>query len=829
MHQLPIDSHLEKIDQLINQTRQQGEHQKKPLILTASPGSGKTTRLPAYLLKKLQKENNTQKIIVIVPKRVSAVSAADRISEENDWLLGSQVGYQVRFEQKISTKTQLIFMTEGLFLKRIQHDSFWNEIHTLILDEFHERSSHIDLILGLAFERFMLKSNFNLIVMSATLHIDSLQSFFIESHAYNIDAPPHPLEIIYSEKTQKLTTDDQFYQSLKETLLKAWKTAQKDILVFLPGYKEIIRFKNIITPLFTQNPIEILHGSIPLHEQKKIVQKSINSENLRRIILTTNIAESSITVNGLDCVIDSGLQKTSSIESKLGFSGLNLERISLFSAHQRAGRAAREQKGYCFRLWHNIDELSMKDQNEPQILLSTLIEETLLLKQQNVKDISHFSWLTKPTGHKILNAQNKLNKWELITADNTLTNKAKTIVTWPISIENALIYYELISSGFTFEATQLITVLDSGKIEQILNAHISEQTDLEKILEASLSRFKLEQNFEQIKNRCSLAKKFSETAQLQNFTAAVIQTYVKYFPEKICFRKNNSSGVSMFGRGTQTQNQSVLAKQDYYVALAGQETHAQFTQIIAGIGFDKKFALELFSKYAKRTSEVFFDFEKNDFYKNEKLVFATFVLNDFGKTKLSAIEVENHWKDYFKNNAVSFLKSHIQYTEIKIKLQFIDRNQNNYFKIDSNSIEQINNFDSILTENILNFYTEFIDFKNSDIYYLSYQFLTETLSEILQNLPQTIKSSKGKTCTINYNDDKSPLISLKIQDAFGWSDTPKIYHNKIPLTLELLAPNMRPAQITNKLAQFWITSYLDVRKDLRARYPKHDWPEDPRN
>lgn len=187
MQALPIDPYLDDIVKKIT-----GE---KPVILTASPGSGKTTRVPAHLLKTVR-SSSPKKIIVIVPKRVSALSAADRIASENNWVLGEDVGYQVRFENKISAKTQLIFMTEGLFLKRIQTPSFWDEIHTLIIDEFHERSSSIDLILGLSFEQKVLGRNLQLVIMSATLNVQQLKTFLGESVSFEVEAPPHKLDII---------------------------------------------------------------------------------------------------------------------------------------------------------------------------------------------------------------------------------------------------------------------------------------------------------------------------------------------------------------------------------------------------------------------------------------------------------------------------------------------------------------------------------------------------------------------------------------------------------------------------------------------------------
>ncbi|MES2801580.1 MAG: ATP-dependent helicase C-terminal domain-containing protein [Bdellovibrionota bacterium] len=812
MTQLPIDPHLDGIVKKIT-----GE---KPVILMASPGSGKTTRVPAHLLKAI-KGTTSRKIIVIVPKRVSALSAADRIASENNWVLGDEVGYQVRFENKVTAKTQLIFMTEGLFLKRIQTPGFWDEIHTLIIDEFHERSSSIDMILGLGFEQKVLGHKLQLVIMSATLNVQQLKTFLGDSETIQVEAPPHKLELIYSDKNQKLNCDDLFFNHLKDTLLKAWKTAHKDVLVFLPGQREINRFRSIIQPLFPQYRIEILHGSLSLNEQKQIVRNDTGSG--RRIILSTNVAESSITVSGVDCVIDSGLEKKSYRENKVGFSGLDLQRITLFSAKQRAGRAAREQAGYCFKLWHATDEMSMKEQIEPEILKTSLLEESLVLHQQEVTDIDSFSWLTNPLLYTIKQARQKLTKWNLITDKYSLTPLADLISKWPLSIENSILHYELSLRGFGKESAKLIAVLESGSVETVLEKNKNfNGSDVAKIIDSGSLDFSSERIYQQILSSCKVTGK--NIPATDSFETTLIQIYASFFPEKVAFVRNKTNAVSMFGRGLQVSAGSQAAHSDFFIALAGRENHSQFTQVVCALGFDKKLAQEIFAPLARKQSEVHYDFEKNEFFKTEQLRFETFVLNDFGKSRLSSDELKKNWQVFFKKSPLDFLKIHPNYAKIKDRLAFLSRKDPG---LSDESKQQIENFEDLLTDYIQQGYDSFEDYKNCDLFYLSYQVLNDELSDLMQNLPDSVKSNRGRSHDVDYKDDKAPMISLKIQDAFGWKDTPKICHSKFTLTLELLAPNMRPAQITSQLGLFWKSSYTDVRKDLRARYPKHDWPEDP--
>lgn len=829
MQKLPIDQILPEVKNTLNR-------EVKPLIVTASPGSGKTTRLPAFLLNELNIPAD-KKIVVIVPKRVSAIGAADRVAIENNWILGQKVGYQVRFEQKVSTATQLIYMTEGLLLKKAQDEKFWQSLHTLILDEIHERSCALDLILGLAFERNTLFENFNLIVMSATINVKELQNFFKKSNVIELEHKPFPLEIVYSEKSQKLMTDDIFYQNLKDTCLQAWKKTTQDILIFLPGQKEIINAQKILAPIFPQTKIQSLHGALDLQEQKNVIKNTEAQSNQmwqRRIVLSTNVAESSVTVSGVDCVIDCGLEKTNYTESKLGFTGLELQRISQFSAKQRAGRAAREKNGVCFRMWHKIDEHSMKEQIEPEILKKTqLIDEIILLKNWGYNDPQQFSWLSKPSSAAFTQGLQLLQKMNLTEKELSL------IAQIPLPTRLAFLYLKLAQKGFLEEACRLVSFLDSAQAEEYLSSlKHSSLSDLDKILDffevqnpaRHSAIFKV---YEQLKKYLpdltskEISTKTLRPERVDSFKKELLQIYAQYFPTHVAHFKTLTSAVSLQGRGLQLPY-SVLAKdEEYFIILSGKETRGQFTQCIACLGFNKKTAQQLFKDFSEKVISIEFDPHQKKFYKFEKVVFQSVILNDLGKTPLAFSEIDLHWVDFFKQNTELFFSLHSDYSDFKNKFYFIIQNNQKYFKLPTEDLITYEELLSLAAKQISLYSQTYEDFLSLNIWYFFSQLLSDSIVELLNDLPTQIKTPKGKQCLINYTDEKAPLISLKLQDAFGWIDTPTITKFKIKLTLELLAPNMRPTQITNQLGQFWSTSYHDVRKELKARYPKHDWPENP--
>jgi ATP-dependent helicase HrpB len=819
MLQLPIDAYL---DQIIEKS-----FSDLPLILLATPGSGKTTRVPAKLLKELRLKSNTKKIVVIVPKRIAAVSACDRIADENNWRLGSDVGYQVRFESVCEKSTQLIFMTEGIFLKKVQNTNFWNDIGYIILDEFHERSASIDLILGLSFERKILNNtgSLQIIVMSATLNVDQLKYFFTEFQFVQIQQPPHKLDTVYQKTSQSLYCDSTFYQNLKAAAVTAVKISKKDILVFLPGFREIIKSQAVLKAQFPDLQIEYVYGGMSLPDQKRVLNKV---KNERRIILATNIAESSLTVPELDCVIDSGLEKTVVSEKKMGFTKLETVRISQFSATQRAGRAARTGPGTCFKLWHEIDDRSLPEQKKPEILQSDLLEEVLVLAELGITDFQNFSWLDQPAVQKLNSATEKLRTWNLIDSANKVSAMGKQVAQIPLDIRAAILFYELCRYEFTDEACHLFSVLETIDVTKRSKHNPYDlNSDLDYIFQApeTLQQKKIHQ---QLKKVSEFFQFYSVTELKINFESCLLEIHARYFPERICLKKSPLTGLSASGRGVEFLESSAIQSDkipnDYIVVLSAFEKSGAATQIQLGAGYAKTVAQTILKKYLSQNIKIEFKPEQKKFMKKTVQNFGEFVFNESSPETFSESELNDSWAQFVKDSPELFLKMNPHFEKIVHKINFL--------KLKSDALHlQTLDFDFFinfvpnlavkLTENI----NHFSDFLSADIIYFLPGLMPEAIYQLLLKLPDEFVLPTGRSVFINYTDPKAPMISAKIQDCFQWQNTPKLL-NQIPLTIELLAPNRRPAQITNDLNQFWKNSYKDVRKDLRARYPKHHWPED---
>lgn len=781
---LPIDPYLESIANGINQNQN--------LILTAPPGSGKTTRVPAHLTKAFKK------IIVLVPKRIAAVSAAARIAEENNWKLGEDVGYQVRFENVSSLRTRLIFMTEGVFIKKLQDPKMWDDLDLVIFDEFHERSSHIDLSIGICLEKQILEQKIKMLVMSATLNVKPLQKYLQEAVLVTVETKPFPLEIIRSKKSQRLNIDFQFIDQLIEILQEALNKSKRDVLIFLPGLSEIRFVEKNISNKFKNVEFCILHGSIKLEEQRKILQESTHS----RIILSTNVAESSITLPSVDCVIDAGLVKKSVTESKIGFKKLEPVRISLFSAKQRAGRAARIRPGVCYQMWHELDERSMPATIAPEIMSSDLLEESLTLISLGIENPDQFSWLDRPKKN-FSDAIEQLKKWGLYQSE-----KGHLVQSAPLDIERGLVFVEMSELGFQKDVSRLLAFIETTNFDSLnepINLEDLKLNDLGKKIESQLNRIS-------IKVKASVNRSFKDS---------LISLFFKELPHKVAKRKEKNLAVSSLGRGLEMSPSIVNSKSDYFLLFSGREISSAMTKCDFALSFTQQEFDRLSNENISAVSEFGLDTEKMKIFKVEKKMVGYFVISESPRTYLTEGQHPELFQKYFTIHFDELLKHHEHYKNYVTKIQFLkSKKEFDYTYLDG--------FQNKIQESVNGSIRSIEEFFNINLYEILLYLTPEDIRNNLSMLPTYFTLPSGKQIKIDYESELSPKVSARIQEFFGIKTHPVIL-NDIRLTLELLAPNHRPAQVTSQLENFWKNSYHDVKKDLKARYPKHAWPDDPAN
>ncbi len=820
MIHLPIDDFLPEIKKSLNACPN--------LVLTAEPGAGKTTRLPPALL-----DCTSKNVVVLEPRRMAAVAAASRIAEEHNYQLGQEVGYQVRFDNKISKESRLIFMTEALLIRKMNQDPELKDVGIIVLDEFHERSLHVDLSLGLIKELQELGADIKIVVMSATLDAGNISNYLDNCPIVAVPGKLYPLEVIYQKNSQHLRTLPAFYENLEFTVKQALKSTQNDLLVFLPGVGEIEKAFNQLSESLTQLEILKLHGSLPLEEQKKALRKG----NSQRIILSTNIAESSVTVDGVDTVIDSGLEKNIRYDSKTGFSKLELSRISLSSATQRAGRSARQFPGKCYRMWNKQDELSFPKDTISEIHRSDLSESLLFLSSQGITAYDQFRWFEKPNPAAISSAENFLKNTYLIDENYRVTELGKKTLNFPTSLRSALIAIAGIESDKAELGCLLAALLQEKDIlgkNQIL--HLSEadpESDILPRLEMIVQSLKgsyppqaqqnsinnISQGYQQLIKTIGGDQNRSIISTISKVDLDII--LAKTFKDRLCRRRGKSEkALMMGGRGIKLASESVVKKSEFFFALSGISTHDADSTISLASAISKDFILKFYSTEIYKKTELIYNEDKHQYFVHEFKVLGDLPIDEPTIKPANAQDIAEKIVDLCISNMPLLLKENSSLDAWLIRLEYYLKQTEQNINLDNlhrNALEKATYGCKSLQE-----------VASKDLVYFWEQELFPSMIKTLHTeFPEKIKVPSGSHIPVQYSIEKDPYIEVRIQEIFGWQKTPVINFGKTNLIIHLLGPNFRPVQVTSNIESFWKNAYAEVRKELRIKYPKHQWPENP--
>lgn len=822
---LPIDDFTPAIEKILKSSEN--------LVITAAPGAGKTTRLPPALLNVVAK-----KIIVLEPRRMAAIAAAHRIAEEQGWQVGNEVGYQVRFANKTSPQTRLIFMTEALLARQMMADPELTNVDLVILDEFHERSMHVDLALGLLRELQELGRSIKILVMSATLEADKIASYLNDCPVIEVPGKLFELDIRYQKNSQVLQTLPSFYDNLVQTIKEAQAKTDKDILVFLPGVGEIDRAQNALQNWADEKNLVLvpLHGSLNIDEQRRALQRS----SRQRVILSTNIAESSVTLDGVNTVIDSGLAKNMKQDHRTGFSRLELGRISLSSAIQRSGRAARQFPGVCYRMWNKMDELSFGKSDVAEIQRIDLTDSLLFLSAQGVSDFDSFSWYEKPPAVALLNASRFLMIAGALDEENKITELGKKILHFPLPVRLGKLMLVGMEMGATELASEVAALLQERDIlRRDAVAHFlgdNLECDLAARLEV-LRQFRhnkknsagasfhslqtVDQSARQIADlasRLTSKKESPRDASSEELKHLIVATYA----DRLCRRRGKSERALMVGgRGVKLQADSLVKHSEFFVALNGVEGNTDAETVISlACGFDKDFVLRSFKDQIEKIKDVTFVEEKGQFFTREYRSLFGLPLEEPSLLPASAAEIAAKLPQILTEKFELALKNNERLAHWWSRLQFLERQEPQNLDVPSLQLEAFSQ--ACLGESKMQTVME------KDLtYFFESVFPASTVQTLRKEVPERIEVPSGSKIPVIYPLDKPPYLEVRIQEVFGLMETPKVYLGKIPVTLHLLGPNFRPVQVTSSLESFWKNGYPEVRKELRIKYPKHQWPEDP--
>jgi ATP-dependent helicase HrpB len=817
---LPIDAVLPQIADAARACR--------PLVVTAEPGAGKSTVVPLALLESGILPSG--KIVMLEPRRIAARAAARRMASLLGEPAGKTVGYRTRFETAVSADTRIEVVTEALLTRMLQKDPSLEGVAAVLFDEFHERSIHADLALALTLDaRSVLRDDLRIALMSATLDAASAAALLGEN-AVVVNAPGRCFEVNVSYAPPKPGAP--LENHAVSVVLDAMRAHDGHALVFLPGEAEIRR-----TAAFAAKTHDFevlpLYGSLPAAEQDRVFTES----DRRRVILATPVAETSVTIPGVRIVVDSGLARMPFFSPASGMDQLRTVKISKASAEQRRGRAGRTAPGVCIRLWHEYEQKAMPDFAPPEIEHADLTELALELAQWGVtrEKVSALPWMTPPPEVKLDYAFDLLTELGAVSPETCqITPHGKLLHRLPVHprLANAVLFAE--RHGLRREALQIAAILSDR--DPLVNPQTADLAERLAALDKTSSSQVDRQTLDRIRKAVSqLEAALPPRVRAKPGTAAVedlssvATTVAAAYPDRIARRRAGgdkpeyllSNGMTAkLGAHDPLRDSEYLAVADSG-GLAGQPTI--------------RLALPLDVAALETALPDLFRTRRETVWDDEALCVRVFSVKAIGSLTVERKPATLRPGDDSASLLIAAIRKrglaslNISPGQLKFlrRIQFLHVHGCEGFP-DCSEQHLLDTLETWLAPH-LDGVSRLDKLAALDYRSIFSAMLPPKAQSTLNSLaPERFEVPSGSHIAIDYSDPAAPMVRVKLQEVFGLAHSPKIAGGRVPLVFDLLSPAMRTVQITRNLDEFWDGSYFLVRKDMRGRYPKHNWPENPR-
>ncbi|HEY3744414.1 MAG TPA: ATP-dependent helicase HrpB [Bryobacteraceae bacterium] len=769
MLRLPIDEHVPAVVEAIRR----GSN----VVVEAAPGAGKTTRVPPALMSACDGE-----VVVLEPRRIAARMAARRVAEEMGVPLGSEVGYQVRFEDVGSKSTRLRFVTEGLLTRRLVSDPMLRGVSIVVLDEFHERHLDTDLSLALLRRLQAARTDLRLVVMSATLDADPVARFLGDAPRVRSEGRLHPIEIEYAPSTNA-PLEDQVGWAVQ----KLADSSPGDVLVFLPGAFEIQRARRALEPIARKAGwlVTPLYGDLSTAEQDLAVQPAAQ----RKIILSTNIAESSITIDGVAAVVDSGLARVASDSPWTGLPSLHVAKISRASAEQRAGRAGRTAPGRVIRLYTREDFARRPEFDVPEIRRRELSQIVLDLRAMGVQEMDWFESLPSEAWDAAVRLLERLG------ADG---ETARAMARLPLHPRLARLVVEAERRGAGDQGCAAAAVLSAGERLEGRTRHDS-PSDILLLIESEWQP-NTRRVYDQLRRHIKGRGRVSDEALGLAVLAA--------FPDRLARRRQGRELVLAGGGGSATLAEGSACRAPLLVAVDVEERRDRGLPLVRlASAVEPEWLIELFPDRVEERRGVEWNRTAERVEAVDAIVFDGLVID----------ETRGAMPD--PTAAARLLAAKAIEADIG---KFVDREELTQFqaRVEFARLEPVN-VEETLTQ-LCEGRRSFAELAAAGLSRALESRLPVRLDEVA---PTRFKLPSGRSAKVEYAIGQTPWVSSRLQDFFGMKETPRV--GGVPLVVHLLAPNHRPVQVTLDLKGFWERLYPQVRRELSRRYPKHAWPEKP--
>lgn len=708
------------------------------VVLTAPTGAGKSTLLPYTILKGLNPEG---KILMLEPRRIAARKVAERIAWWMGEEVGETVGYRIRGEKMVSERTRIEVVTEGILTRMLVHDPTAQGISIIIFDEFHERNIHSDTALAMALHtQQVLRDDMRILVMSATLQSEELCQWL---GAKSITAQGRMFDV----ETRHLCVE------VSDAIVKALRETESDILVFLPGEREIRELYARLGEGDQNTVVRPLYSSLPKQEQNLALEPERDSR--RKIILSTNIAETSLTIPGIRCVIDSGLHRRAIYDQRTGLSRLETERISLDMADQRRGRAGRVENGVCYRLWSQTEQLTMSKSRRAEIETADLLPLVLDIAMWGELPVSEMQWLTPPSEQRVLQARELLSALGALDCAGKITPRGRSMQQLGYHPRLARMILWARENGMERDARRLAEEIEQNRMQNL-----------------------------------------AQRMMLTHYEGALL---AHAYPERIEVLKDGSLEVALMATQHSASVSCPVKREDVMDLVQERDV----------IQWNNKLQRTL-CEHQKRIGGSVIESRELSRESSVRERIAAEICRAAAKYGTSMLNF---------NEKTSNLQARVATAaQWHPELEFPDLSTEHILSIADRWLEPFIQGAETTAE------LKKIDLCEALISMLSWE-QQQALERIA---PQSVSVASGSRIQLQYRTSAQvPVLRVRLQECLGMRSTPKVDNGTRNILMELLSPGFKPVQLTSDLESFWRGTYFEVRKELKRRYPKHYWPEDP--
>lgn len=809
--------------------------EKEPVvILQAPPGAGKSTVLPLTLIN--EKWLNGKKIIMLEPRRLATRSVAARMASLLKEDLAETVGYRIRFENKISKNTKIEVVTEGILTRMLQNDNALDSVGLVIFDEFHERSLNADLALALCTQiQQVLRNDLRILIMSATLDGAKLSSLLNNAPILTSEGRQYPVDIQY------LNSDEKIYLHLRiaNAIKKALREKTGDILAFLPGAGEIIRTQQILEEANSDISVQPLYGDLSQQKQQEAILP--HPQKKRKVVLATSIAETSLTIEGITVVIDSGYSRLPRFDIQSGLTQLETVKVTKDAADQRAGRAGRLGPGTCYRLWSEGAHIHLIPNRKPEILEADLAPLMLELSLWGIQELNELMWLTTPPPAAVSQAKELLTQLGAL-QNNRITTKGKEMLQMPTHPRLAHMLIEAVAfqknkpgEEFKSLACDIAAILEErDPLGKESGADLSLRIEILRKYRAG-ERVNADRRVLDRIERLSLSWRKLLKTETDNKAPAVFNTgklLAAAYPERIAKRidKNGSRYRLSNGRIANLNDGDPLSSEEWLAIAhldAGSNERAptgRAGKIFLAAAFDQKDLYDL----AEESQIVSWDKQRGMVVGTIEKRVGNITLESKLLEKIDEAQRIQVLCDMIRENGLKILNWNESQEDLQARVLSLRAWRPNENWPDVSNEHLLDTLEEWLAPYLLKM-NKLTEFQKLDLTQILHSSLPWELSQKLDALaPSKIKVPTGSMIKLNYFNDGSKIeMAVRLQEVFGLFETPTVNEGKNKVLLHLLSPGYKPVQVTQDLKSFWNKTYFEVRKDLLSRYPKHHWPLDP--